>query len=641
MNRIDFTSDVSLITREEFGGKAMGIAWLALHGYPVPRSTFLKALEVDACQLFDWEQWKSSLSVFLASYGKRGRYQLAIRSSATIEDSADESLAGHFDTYLGRMTIDEVTANVKDLLDRASRILTTRGGRMGIVFQELVPAKWAGVIFSSNPLSGCKTEAVCSLVSGRGDKLVSGTASGEDLVLDLTQDVRSFRSTLGLPGRVLEQLSISAKQIEEDVSLPVDIEWCVDRRTRSIVYLQCRPVARLAKSYGEVLPVGESLPSHTTASILQADKIKMRLDAGTKAIVVSDAYVVLGGLDNSGLHDSLSRLHLSPRCEAASLVLIHPRHSGGSVLRLFTPPTGSGALTSPLPELSVLRSPDAHCISDGVNSILERVVETYWNPAIIIQEVWNPTHTGVVSRIGERFILEVGLGHFVSKGLVNTSKYILDPTGNILDRQNATQLSAYRILNGYVLEERFSRPLTSEISDKVVQKIVTTFDEYIARGDTVEFGIVVDDHNSPIPYLIDLGFPQKGSDGNLSDLASGVLSPGVMEGRIVNLNLEQHGGFDSHLHDERAHGQEGLEEKVVFVCEMTHIAFLGVMDRYKDANIGFVFRSGSILSHLALVLRERRVPAVILPDLHLDEGELVRLDATTPGLRSNERITYV
>ncbi len=152
------------------GGKAANLGRLIRAGFPVPDGF------VVTTQAYRFAQAQSSAgnrsetlpgavadAVRLA-YRAMGSGQVAVRSSATAEDSAGASMAGQYETFL----------NVQGdcgLLDAVRQCWASLAGpralaylreheidpacvAMAVVVQRLVPADVAGVLFTTNPHDG-------------------------------------------------------------------------------------------------------------------------------------------------------------------------------------------------------------------------------------------------------------------------------------------------------------------------------------------------------------------------------------------------------------------------------------------------------------------------------------------------------
>ena len=115
---------------------------------------------------------------------------VAVRSSATVEDSAEASWAGQFQTFLGVSGTEEVLAKVEECWAaasdphvgayRAGHQLGPDDGGVAVIVQELVDARAAGVIFTQHPETGDRSLVVIESSHGLGEAVVGG-----DVVPDL------------------------------------------------------------------------------------------------------------------------------------------------------------------------------------------------------------------------------------------------------------------------------------------------------------------------------------------------------------------------------------------------------------------------------------------------------------------------
>src|SRR5437588_846516 len=116
--------------------------------------------------------------------GKSETIPVAVRSSATAEDLPFASFAGQQETYLNVMGIDAVLDAVQRCwaslwTDRAvsyrtSKRIDQRTVRLAVVVQRMVEASVAGVLFTANPLTGRRHQAVIDASPGLGEAIVSG-----------------------------------------------------------------------------------------------------------------------------------------------------------------------------------------------------------------------------------------------------------------------------------------------------------------------------------------------------------------------------------------------------------------------------------------------------------------------------------
>ena len=115
-----------------------------------------------------------------------GESPVAVRSSATGEDGAEQSFAGQYDTVLGVDSADGFAAAVRQCAvsvgsERASSYgsqdADTAAVTMHVVVQQMVDARAAGVVFTADPTSGRRDLMVIDAIAGLGEALVDGSAT--------------------------------------------------------------------------------------------------------------------------------------------------------------------------------------------------------------------------------------------------------------------------------------------------------------------------------------------------------------------------------------------------------------------------------------------------------------------------------
>ncbi|MBH1937759.1 hypothetical protein I5Q34_26390 [Streptomyces sp. AV19] len=187
------------------------------------------------------------------AYRKLGAPRVAVRSSATVEDLADASFAGQYDTFLGVEGEEDVVAAVRACwaslwTARATdyRLRRQPGEAaeavMGVLVMPMVDARWAGVLFTADPVTGRRDRITVDAVEGLGEALVSGRATGVTHVVDRA-DGRLLSEHPSLPAAELDQLVRLAERVEALFGGPQDIEWaCAGGRCW---LLQARPMTGL------------------------------------------------------------------------------------------------------------------------------------------------------------------------------------------------------------------------------------------------------------------------------------------------------------------------------------------------------------------------------------------------------------
>ncbi len=179
----------------DVGGKAVGLGSLVRAGQRVPDSFVVTAgayreyLGTRARQLPG--PMRAAIADAYAALGARHGTEVtvAVRSSATVEDSAEASWAGQFQTYLGVAGAAEVLVKVEECWAAAQdpQVGAYRAGHqsgadggVAVIVQELVEARAAGVMFTQHPETGDRSLIVIESSFGLGEAVVGG-----DVVPDL------------------------------------------------------------------------------------------------------------------------------------------------------------------------------------------------------------------------------------------------------------------------------------------------------------------------------------------------------------------------------------------------------------------------------------------------------------------------
>ncbi len=120
--------------------------------------------------------------------------ELAVRSSATTEDSPEYSFAGLHDTKLSvRAEAEQIATAVKmcwaSLWSERSVDYRRRGGElldgaaMAVVIQQLVRSDVSFVAFSANPVDHCSKQVIISAAWGLGESIVAGLVVPDHIVV--------------------------------------------------------------------------------------------------------------------------------------------------------------------------------------------------------------------------------------------------------------------------------------------------------------------------------------------------------------------------------------------------------------------------------------------------------------------------
>jgi pyruvate,water dikinase len=206
-----------------------------------------------------------------------------VRSSATVEDSADASFAGLQDTYLGvrgdSSVLDHVRRcwaslyNVESVAYRRRLGMAEDGVSMAVVVQRMVGPRAAGVMFTRSPVTGDRSVVAIEGTWGLGSALVSGDVTPDSFTVSkitgeitgrrvsskgrlhsfiqngpgvtVTDTPAAQREAACLTDDEIRALADVARSVEAHYGAPQDIEWALldgdAAAAERIVLLQSRP----------------------------------------------------------------------------------------------------------------------------------------------------------------------------------------------------------------------------------------------------------------------------------------------------------------------------------------------------------------------------------------------------------------
>src|SRR5713226_8970430 len=189
---------------------------------------------------------------------------VSVRSSATAEDLPEASFAGQQETFLNVIGSEAVLTAVQRCFaslwtDRATQYraslgIAPRDVRLAVVVQRMVQAEVAGVLFTANPLTGKRRQAVIDANPGLGEAVVSGATNPDHFVVQTTtgemverrlgdkqvliqaaagggtQQIEAGASPARacLSDEQIRELAALGARVEALYETPQDIEWAID-----------------------------------------------------------------------------------------------------------------------------------------------------------------------------------------------------------------------------------------------------------------------------------------------------------------------------------------------------------------------------------------------------------------------------
>ncbi len=215
----------------------------------------------------------------LKAFGILNAKLVAVRSSATAEDSSSAAWAGQLDTYLNT-TKANLLKNVqrcwaslftpRAIFYRFEKNLHKQKISVAVVVQQMVESEVSGTAFSVHPVTQDRNQLIIEAGCGLGEAIVSGQITPDSYVVEKRgwrlldknvspQDRAIVRAQTGgnawkkIPSRLGERQKLTDKEIlelaklivriEKHYRFPVDIEWA---RARGKFYItQSRPITTL------------------------------------------------------------------------------------------------------------------------------------------------------------------------------------------------------------------------------------------------------------------------------------------------------------------------------------------------------------------------------------------------------------
>lgn len=210
---------------------------------------------------------------------------VAVRSSATAEDSASAAWAGQLDSYLNT-TEETLLENVKKcwaslftpraIFYRFEKDLHKQKISVAVVVQKMVESEKSGVAFSVHPVTQDHNQIIIEAGLGLGEAIVSGQITpdsyvvekGSRRIIDVNVNIQTrglCRAVYGgnewrdiskeqgekqvLSDKEILELSEIILSIENHYGFPCDIEWAFEKGTFYIV--QSRPITTLMGKISE------------------------------------------------------------------------------------------------------------------------------------------------------------------------------------------------------------------------------------------------------------------------------------------------------------------------------------------------------------------------------------------------------
>ena len=207
---------------------------------------------------------------------KLKREYIAVRSSATVEDTAETSFAGQLESYLNLKGLDEIVLSIKkcwaSLYEPRSMFYFKEQGidqskvGVAVMIQEMIESDTSGVMFTIDPVTNNKSRIVIEAVFGLGSLIVKGEVTpdhyevtkrnftiisreigtqNKQLILTKSKNKEipvsnAYKSSQKISDEKIITLAKLGKKLEDIYLYPQDIEWAIEND--KLFILQSRPV---------------------------------------------------------------------------------------------------------------------------------------------------------------------------------------------------------------------------------------------------------------------------------------------------------------------------------------------------------------------------------------------------------------
>ncbi|MDD4136247.1 MAG: PEP/pyruvate-binding domain-containing protein, partial [Candidatus Shapirobacteria bacterium] len=219
----------------------------------------------------------------LSDFGGLKDVPVAVRTSATAEDTADASFAGQGDTFLNVTGETNVLHRVRDCW---SSLFTPRSifyqvkkhynhFKIGVAVpvQKLVQSDISGVMFTVNPVTNEKNQIIVEAIWGLGEYIVQGTVSPDQYIIDKnnwtvfsenhveqkTELIRAEHETkeINVPKTKQNKIKITpttaikiakiGQKLHQHYGKPQDVEFAIDSKGKLFI-VQTRPITTVVSN---------------------------------------------------------------------------------------------------------------------------------------------------------------------------------------------------------------------------------------------------------------------------------------------------------------------------------------------------------------------------------------------------------
>jgi pyruvate,water dikinase len=256
-----YTLNLKKINKKDIaiaGGKGASLGEMMQADIPVPPGFVISTSAFD--KFYGSAIPEDLAKKILAEFKKLKAKYVAVRSSATAEDSSNAAWAGQLESYLNT-TEKNLLENVKKCWaslysPRANAYKSLKGLdkkkiSVAVVIQKMVQSEISGVCFTVHPVTKDKNQMIIEAGYGLGEAIVGGKIIPDTYIINkknigfrnLYLTAKSVQRKQKLSDKQIIKLTELCQKIEKLFKYPQDIEWAFAKGKFYI--LQSRPITTL------------------------------------------------------------------------------------------------------------------------------------------------------------------------------------------------------------------------------------------------------------------------------------------------------------------------------------------------------------------------------------------------------------
>jgi hypothetical protein len=532
----------------------------------------------------------------------------AVRSSGIAEDSVAFSFAGVYQTMLNvrgfAALCDAVAQCWQAYYSYAAIAARIRANQydhmpaMAVIVQKMVPAEFAGVAFSAHDNDG----VIVEYVEGLGENLVSG------IIPPKRCDTCDLDRLPGKEKQIIEEVQMAARKLQHLFKYPIDMEWAWYEQQVSV--LQARPITAQLKQQHDVLA-----PLFRYAHLYLETNLPPDFDLGE----CRDVYIS----------------YVSKRAHAFQIAAASHIAIGSAYILSFN---GPGLMTQRDQFMALLAANPTPQIVIDLNTNIRQVILYKEDAFDYLVKTFNMSSTSMSSHtIIIRDFIRGSYG-FISR-LTGHHELLIEYSPDGLLNINRGIAHCHRIMvhdtHLPLMGENISveKPADLDLFVAALPQIndLTRALNTDMAGAQLEWVL---EQNTP--YFVDYS-QELAQITTLQVDKTVIISPGTTRGPIYLLYNDEmlarlSTGPAISVHKNRTMQEhQGLSELItgITACSQKPIIYArlpyAILSVLFEHVAGFIFAEGSLLCHLAILLRETTIPAVICPDQTFEQNSEIIL----------------